>query len=188
MKRIKNMKRKQLYLGISLVFVCIVSPGIVSGYPIGLQNATATFSQVNNTPDKTIDGFNGPTGWAIQDANNETKSETAVWETTTDLINPGSIKLEMIHGWSQLVLGHYRWSVTGDDRSTFADGLGTGGDVTANWTYLADPTFDHVGENPSPTFTELLDSSILLSGNTGSGWYSVTYNTVPLTTITGIRL
>jgi hypothetical protein len=83
------------------------------------------------------------------------------------------------------LLGRFRWSVTTDDRSTYADGLPIGGNVTANWTVLKDP----VMQIPTGmTFAELSDNSILLAGDhPGEGLYQLTYRST-LSGITGIRL
>jgi hypothetical protein len=75
--------------------------------------------------------------------------------------------------------------VTTDDRSTFADGLPTGGDVTANWTVLQPVSF--VSSNGA-VLNRLADNSILASGPAPlTDTYTVVANT-SLTNITGIRL
>jgi len=83
------------------------------------------------------------------------------------------------------LLGRFRWSVTTDDRSTYADGLPIGGNVTANWTVLEDLTV----KCPSGvTFTNLPDDSVLAGGVVpGQGTYEVNAVT-DLAGITGIRL
>ena len=59
------------------------------------------------------------------------------------------------------LLGRFRWSVTTDDRLTYADGLPIDGNVNAHWTALKNP----VMQIPSGmTFAELCDDSILLGG------------------------
>ena len=81
-------------------------------------------------------------------------------------------------------LGRFRISVTTDDRASFADGLVSGGDVTANWTVL-DPT-TAVSANGA-TLNELGDYSILASGASPvADTYTVTADTA-LTGITGFR-
>jgi len=83
------------------------------------------------------------------------------------------------------LLGRFRLSVTTDDRSTYADGLAVGGDVTANWTVLTDLTVDGP---PGMTFTTLPDDSILAGGtDPGQGVYVVSGET-DLSGITGFRL
>src|SRR5205814_10132688 len=107
--------------------------------PVPLTNATATFSQtipadlcvafaIDDKPD---------TGWAIGTADS-TKSETAVFETVEDIpLDCGveflfQLKCGAFAGYQFNNLGRFRLSATSDDRSEFADGLATGGDVTAN--------------------------------------------------------
>ena len=106
---------------------------------VPLQNGTATFSSTRaeiTSPDQAVDGnFNSSNGWHIArvDAFDGTTSETAVWETATD-VSPGPLvfKMHFLHDNPGHLLGRFRFSVTTDDRSTFADGLDTGGDVDAN--------------------------------------------------------
>jgi hypothetical protein len=82
-------------------------------------------------------------------------------------------------------IGRFRLSYTTDDRSTFADGLNSGGDVTANWTVLSGATITSTGDE---TFTVLGDNSILVSGNNpATTVYSVSFSG-SFSGITGIRL
>ena len=79
----------------------------------------------------------------------------------------------------------FRFSITTDDRSTFADGLSTGGDVTANWIVLDLASAVSTG---GQTLTTLPDHSVLASGtNPATDTVTVTALT-SLTGITGIRL
>ena len=88
------------------------------------------------------------------------------------------------HGTGHL-LGRFRFSVTTDDRSEFADGLATGGDVTANWTVLNPTSVTLSGSLSSST---LGDGSILIGGTIPPiGEYTVNYLD-GLVGITGIRL
>jgi hypothetical protein len=161
--------------------------------PVPLQNGTATFSSPVNfqhSPDQAIDGiFDDSTGsWAIAryDGFDGTNPETAVWETVTDL-NADLLSFTMYFNHSNPghLLGRFRMSVTTDDRSTFADGLDTGGAVNANWVVLENPI---VLGPAGMTFTTLSDSSVLAGGATAAqGIYTVTYAT-PVSGITGVRL
>ena len=124
------------------------------GVPVGLQEGTATFTQSHPTlilsPDECYNGV-GMTpvgsgeGWAIGRPNgvpNAAQDEIAVWETTTD-ITATSMTFTMYHQTTTdctHLIGCFRWSVTTDDRSTFADGLDNNGDVNANWTVLTNPS------------------------------------------------
>ena len=83
------------------------------------------------------------------------------------------------------MLGHFRLSVTTDDRSTFCDGLPTGGDVTANWTVL-DPS--SLSTSSGEILTDLPDHSIMVSGPLlNTDVFTITAPTT-LAGITGIRL
>ncbi|MCP4113580.1 MAG: hypothetical protein GY749_49995, partial [Desulfobacteraceae bacterium] len=107
--------------------------------PITLQNGTATFSQNSLSPDQAVDGnYNGYNGWAI---GGETVNQTAVWETSADLA-AGQLKFKMHfkHPDTGHAIGRFRLSVTADDRSEFADGENSDGDVEANWIELTNPS------------------------------------------------
>lgn len=151
--------------------------------PVTLQNATATFSQSGFEVNQASDGvISTARGWAISPALN---NQTAVWETSADL-SAGAITLTMhqLLG-SAHILGKFRWSVTQDARSNFADGLASGGDVTANWIVLE----NGVATSASGlTLTSQGDHSILASGSVPTtDVYTVTYN-LPFANITGFRL
>jgi hypothetical protein len=175
--------------------VCILGlvPSESRGTIIELQNGTATFSQLINggpySPAQAVDGnFGDPNGWAIaisQDLDG-TSEQTAVWETATDLA-AGDLTFTMhfLHFNPGHLLGRFRFSVTTDDRSTFADGLHTGGDVGANWTILSSPV---VTGPAGMTFTTLADQSVLAGGVTANqGVYTVNYSN-SISGITGFRL
>jgi hypothetical protein len=82
-------------------------------------------------------------------------------------------------------IGRFRISLTTDLRSEFADGLATGGDVTANWVILHPLTATSTG---GATLSVLSDDSILASGtNPATSVYTVTALT-PLVGVTGFRL
>lgn len=173
---------------------------------VDLQNATATYSQIN--PDfpglwsasKTIDGTRSGafTSWAIARCegspvcgNTHTKPETIVWETKHDLTVNATTPLEfkLYHGdfvpSPDHNLGRFRLSYTRDDRSLFADGMDNGGDVSANWVVIDPVAFS---STTGETFTKLGDSSLLVSG--GSNFNS-TYRiaaTLAAAGITGFRL
>jgi len=145
-----------------------------------LQNPTATFSQTGFGAAATIDGNPG-TGWAIDPQ--ERTSQTIVWETQTNQGFVGGTNLtfsiQQAFGDSHTI-GRFRLSVTTDDRSLFADGLGTGGDVTANWVQLT-PTF--ATATNGATLTVQGDNSVLASGTIP---ITSTYTVNAFTTLTGI--
>ncbi|MBP0018221.1 MAG: PEP-CTERM sorting domain-containing protein [Cyanobacteria bacterium SBLK] len=176
-------------------FASLISfqPENASAATINLQNGTATFSQQlfggPFTPAQAVDGnFGDPNGWAIArspDVQNSF-SETAVWETETDVAAGNlAISMHFLHSNPGHLLGRFRLSVTTDDRSTFADGLGTNGDVTANWSVLDNA----IVTGPSGmTFTTLGDDSILAGGTVAAtGTYTLNYSTT-IDNITGLRL
>lgn len=85
------------------------------------------------------------------------------------------------------LVGRFRWSYTTDSRNDFADGLQTGGDVTANWTVLT-PT--SVQTSAGLTSTVLGDGSVLMAYTGGvlpTAAYDLTFNTA-VSGVTGLRL
>jgi hypothetical protein len=177
--------------------VLVCSIGLISSralaVPIQLQNGTATFSQVFTghafTPDEAVDGnFGDGNGWAVGTSFvfGGAASQTAVWETVPDLAAGSlSISMHFVHFNPQHLLGRFRFSVTTDDRTTFADGLHTNGDVDANWIVLTNPI---VTGPAGMTFTSVADDSILAGGTIAEqGIYSVSYSTL-INNISGLRL
>jgi hypothetical protein len=172
-----------------------VTASKVEAAAIALQNGTGTFSQTLQaceggpcTPALAVDGdFGGLNGWAIGTGSSPaTNSETAVWETATD-VSAGDLTITMHFPLDpiQHFLGRFRFSVTTDDRNMFADGLHTGGDVTATWSVLTDPI---VSGPAYMTFTTLDDESVLAGGAIANhGQVSVFYST-GINGITGLRL
>lgn len=183
-----------------LPLVALISFSVsAAAVPVQLENGTATFSQNGldgvgpYSPAQAIDGvFNDDRGWTIDHfpnnipANEFTTNETAVWQTVPD-IGPSLLTFNMyfLAFNPGHLLGRFRLSVTTDDRSTYADGLASGGNVTANWTVLE----NLVVQVPSGmTFTNLADGSVLAGGVVpGTGVYDVNAVT-NLSGITGIRL
>jgi hypothetical protein len=158
--------------------------------PVAFQNATATFSQTftgNFFASGMIDGSITPAfgdGWAVFN-NGTTSTQTAALETVTDLTAP-AIRLDMyqVYGTNH-TLGRFRFSVTADDRSTFCDGLQTGGDVSANWTVISPSSLDLPA---GVTYSILGDGSVLIAGsNPATATYSGVYD-LPFGNITGLRI
>ncbi len=161
---------------------------------INLQNATATFSQSFDRPWSASEMIDGSTavrnGWAIfrNTSGDDTLPETAVFETVSDFTG-GGLEIDMIQNYSTSpghLVGRFRWSYTTDNRANFADGLQSGGDVTANWTVLT-PT--SVSVPVGMGYTILGDGSVLTSiANTPtSASYKVGF-LGGLTSVTGLRL
>jgi hypothetical protein len=163
---------------------------------VTLQQPTATYSQnfsgVNHSVANAIDGIlNNDRGWAVAPSSSGTSipAQTAAFETAVDIgFVPGSLitfTLLQAHSNPGHNLGRFRLSITTDDRSLFADGLATGGDVTANWVVLNPSSFS---SSAGATLTKLGDFSLLASGsNLSPDTYTISAPT-SLTGITGIRL
>ncbi|MBP0021935.1 MAG: PEP-CTERM sorting domain-containing protein [Cyanobacteria bacterium SBLK] len=174
----------------------VFPPKNASAATIQLQNGTATLTQPFGgspfSPDEAVDGnFNRSdtpgslNGWAISPGpTGIATSQIAVWETATD-VAAGQLDISMHFLFDFHLLGRFRFSVTTDDRSTFADGLDNNGDVTANWSVLENPLISGPG---GMTFQTLADNSILAGGTTAfTGVYNLSYSTA-LNNITGLRL
>src|SRR5215213_10452252 len=172
----------------------LIIVGTVSNRASGaivLSNATATYSQTapfGSFPvSQTIDGiFASPNGWAIHP--NE-GNQIAVYEIATNPAGPFGALFTFIMTQNlsnpQHTLGRFRFSVTGDSPNTFADGLQTGGDVTATWTPLTPVSAVATG---GAILTPQLDKSILASGlSPATSIYTITALT-SLSNITGLRL
>ena len=166
--------------------------------PVPLQNATATYSQTNPSlpglwaPSKTIDGITAGsfTSWAIFRPGG-LQAENIVWQTQSDLSVSAALPTLFLLYQQEYVtfgehnLGRFRLSYTTDNRASFADGLSSGGNVSANWVVIA--PLSASGSNGA-TFTTLGDSSILVSGaNCCYPVYSVTA-ALTASNITGFRL
>jgi hypothetical protein len=149
---------------------------------ITLQNATAGFSQGGFPVTAAIDGDFSNGGWAHDGAHFD---DAAVFETTADAIFTSyEFTMTMVFTGDHMI-GHFRVSTTTDDRSTFADGLINGGDITANWTIL---TPDNLVSSGGATMTLLNDGSVLVGGLLpGIDTYTFSANSSP-TPITGFRL
>jgi hypothetical protein len=191
-----SLKSKPASILFAGTIALIAATSSVHAATVALQNATATYSQTFNgdfTVGRAINGtFAENLGWSVYDpVNASASSQTAVFETTANIgLVGGSLltfNLYQTHGidFAKHTIGRFRLSVTTDDRSLFADGLATGGDVTANWIVLDPNTF--VSANGA-TLSKLGDLSILASGaDPDFDTYTVTATTT-LTGITGIRL
>jgi hypothetical protein len=182
---------------LSLITFSMLPAGVLAA-EVELQNGTATFSQGvygggPYSPQMAIDGifYTGTpccsNGWTIDRMPGDfTTSEIAVWQTTSD-VGPSFLTMTMffLDPNPGHLLGRFRWSVTTDDRTTYADGLSNGGDVDANWTVLKNPLL----QIPTGmTYTSLPDDSVLLGGAVPQqGLYQVGYQ-ADLAGITGIRL
>lgn len=192
----KNHKPPAVIQNITSILVLLfgfVQPVIAS--PVPLQQPTATFSQSTFGDFSVAKAINGTTadnlGWAIElDPFVNITAQTAVFETVTDVgFGAGSVITfslsQTFPNPGPFTLGRFRFSVTTDNRSLFADGLASGGDVTANWTILNPTIF--LSANGA-TLSKLGDLSILASGPAPlTDLYTISAPT-SLTGITGIRL
>jgi len=163
-------------------------------HPVPLQNPTATFSQ-RDVPEMDVRFLLDPdpsNAWAIGAKDGMVGSDsTVVLETVDDAGFADGTMLTFVFEqladvpYSQANLGRFRLSLTTDDRSEFADGLATEGDVTANWTVLTPLSFV---SKSGATLTKLADHSLLASGkNPATDVYTVTART-RLMGITGFRI
>lgn len=199
MKTPTHRKSLRTLLAISIALIGVPAPS--HAVPVALQNATATYSQYDLSlgwPFSVASAINGTAvdglAWGIAHYTNNlgthggTFSESAAFETTANIgfASGSSLTFNLIQAFgAQHTIGRFRLSVTTDDRSTFADGLINGGDVTANWTVLNPNSFTSAN---GATLTKLGDFSILASGFLpDTDTYTVTAPTT-LTGITGIRL
>ncbi len=162
------------------------------GINVVLKNAAATFSQSGGwDANLIIDGItNDFAGWAVYDfGRSGAFSETVVVETETDIgFASGSLLtfgLYHVNHNPQCGLGHFRLSYTTDSRDSFADGLNSGGDVSANWIVLSPKT---ASATDGVTLTVQSDGSILASGtNPAKTVYTITAEVAALG-ITGFRI
>jgi hypothetical protein len=175
---------------LALVAAVALTPWTAWAAGVQLQNGTATFSQVLNNvhnPNGATDGILADRGWAVArfDGFGGTNSETAVWETAADLSADNLTFVMYFFADLGHLLGRFRFSITTDDRSTFADNLPIGGDVDASWVVLANPI---VSGPAGMSFTTLADESLLAGGVVpDQGIYTVSYFTA-VQGVTGIRL
>jgi hypothetical protein len=190
--------RRMLVAWGAAVLWMVVSPQATAG--ILLQNATATYTSEPYSfwsPAKTIDGATEGvyTSWTVyrpdETPGNWVHSETIVWETQQDVtVSCETPLLFLLYqaDWIPLpghTLGRFRLSYTTDDRSTFADGLLVGGDVSANWVVI-NPSwaYSQTGEQ----FTKLADLSLLVSGGANEYPTYMVGASLSAAGITGFRL
>jgi hypothetical protein len=180
-------------LSVLVVVALGLLAGSAHGQQVVLQNATATFSQGGFPVSGTIDGSTTSGAWAIFNGNTgQAIAQTAVWETQTNVGGANTlVTFTLFHNMAGGAiapdhnLGRFRLSFTTDDRSTFADGLDNGGDVTATWTVLDPLTFS---STTGESFTKLGDLSLLVSGGTNNfSTYTITANLI-VSGVTGFRL
>lgn len=144
-----------------------IGAGHANAVPITLSNATATYSDAGFLVGAAIDFNPVSSGWAV---NTQKAYQVAVFETAPGTYTSGDFEFQVSQFFTtapqgpQGLIGRFRLSATTDARSTFADGLSTGGDVTANWTVLDIYSMSSLFGS---TMTQLADKSILLSGTTG---------------------
>jgi len=176
-----------------LVFICcaIALQAKATSF-VGLQNATATFSQTFTGDFSVRRAINAASadglGWAIDPQ--EGQNQTAVFPTMANIGFAGGslLTFTISHAyavWGGHMLGRFRLSVTTDDRNTLYDCLAARGDGTVHWTVLEPLSlYSSSGE----ILTKLPDHSIIVSGPLpNTDVFTITAATT-LTGITGIRL
>jgi hypothetical protein len=165
--------------------------------PSALQNATATFSQTLSGPwnaSEMIDGdLGGLGGWAIATgAGSDFPAQTAVFETVDN--TPGyatgtEVTVQLVNNYTAAAhhLGCYELSVTTANRSAFADGLQSGGNMGAeeSWSPLA--IFEVLSTSPGQTSTITGNRVVMSQPVAEDSDYTVRGDTL-LTGITGVRL
>ncbi len=162
----------------------------VPGTEVPLQNATAVFSQAGNwAVTNLIDGVVDNTGSGWANAGNDVYN-VAVFETTANLNTAGGtigLTFQVHNGRHDAHhLGRFRISATTDDRSEFADGLTSGGDVTANWVELA-PAW--AASSGTSGLAVLSDNSVIMAETASRVPEIFTIQvTTDLQDITGFRL
>lgn len=181
------------YEAIALVIASLVAP-VIWAESVMLQQPTATYSQTQLgfwSVAHAIDADTDNSGWAVQRADGFGSAEIAVFETVQDIgFSAGTeltvrLQTHLVNSDGPHNLGRFRLSVTSDDRSSFADGLGIDGDVTANWQVLQPLT---TASAAGAVLTVLPDGSLLASGtDADTETHDVTARTL-LPRITGIRL
>jgi PEP-CTERM motif len=182
-------------LAIASIAILLLATQPARSGSVPLENATATYSQAGGGgPWNASDAINGGAnqtmnGWAIANPDLTSASpQTAVFQSVSDVGFAGGTELtftlSQLHGDNHTI-GDFRISVTTDARNTYADGLQTGGNVTANWVILSPDAATATG---GATLTPQGDGSILASGTSPlTSVYTITAFT-NLVDITGFRL
>lgn len=199
------MKTKNLKVLLAAVLALVLTPSTQAAL-VTLQQptASASYSQSGFGVAQAVDGITTSTfpswnGWAIDP--NETRQQTAVFETTsdTDFLAAGgfaSIKLiqDFTHanGDQNHQIGRFQLSYTTADRSSFADGLSSGGLLGSGiWTVLDPSAYQAYYRNGTlnlgTTLTELGDNSILAGGSNNRGYYVITAP-LAISGVTGFRI
>ena len=170
------------------VFALLASASIASAQvSIGLGNATAGHSQDGWLVSQSIDGVLNQGGWGhdIGDPLYSNANDAAVYET---LLNASFLSYNFtmrMYGDNYHNIGRFRISTTTDDRSLFADGVQTGGDIIANWTVL---NLTNLVSANGATLTLLNDGSVLAGGtNPTYDIYTFSANAVD-DEVTGFRI
>lgn len=161
--------------------------GQCASVPVGLESATATYTQgcYLFAPSWAIDGKPG-TGWALGRCYvkpEPTLTESLVFHTSRDVggVNATQVTVRLFSGgaWAgegggNLTIGRFRLWVTSEDRGTFADGKRLAGLMGDGWRLLDVEDVKAVratqagaenpapGENPSVSVME--DGSVLMVG------------------------
>lgn len=164
----------------------------IASIPISLKNTAASFSQISGWNASLVtDGVtNDSAGWAVYDfGRGGAFPETLVMETENNIgFATGSVltfELYHVNHNPQSGLGRFRISYTTDSRESFADGLDTGGDVTATWTVLS-PAMAYGTDGV--TLSIQSDGSVLVAGENPSKTVYTISAEVDAQNITGFRL
>lgn len=178
----------------------LIATGVL-GANVPLQEPTATFSQTLSG-DFTIANTLQPQGpfnlgWAIYDGPFgppyfpfATGQQTAAYETVADVGFTNETTLtftlsQLLGSAPYHTIGRLRLSATTDPRSTFADGLRSGGNVGTNWIVLEPVAFGTASSGP---VSKLSDNSLLYGGPVPPTDVYFIRAYTSLTNITGFRL
>lgn len=166
---------------------------------VALQQATSNFSQTNCCGDggllisKTINGISGynvngvSEGWGFDPA---PATVNGAYETVTDVGFVGGTKLRFgidHRMFANHNLANVKFYVTGDDRSTFADGVSNSGDPvgTATWTQVVPLRATSEGG----ALVSINSGNTITFGGTNPAFDTYTIEAIsPISTVTGMRM
>lgn len=151
----------------------------------------ASLSQSGYPVTAAIDGnLSASSGWGIDTGT--TNAETAVFETASNTPSYGGVGSRLVFSLHQLfgtthTIGRFRLSVTTANRSMFANGATSGGDLGPATIWTPVEVRSVAATMGSATFAVLADGSVRATSTSAAAVYQIT-TTTPLEGITGVRL
>jgi hypothetical protein len=159
---------------------------------VPLQSPTATFSEARRPIEQTIDGDPAGRGWGFSQPVDfqgpVIRAPIGVWETVDNVgFQQGTeLTFTLMHdSRNRTSIGRFRILATTDSRDEFADGLESGGDVSANWHPLQ---WIELSSTEGAEFTVMPDNSLLVAGGENSRDSYQLRAITPLQNITGFRI